>query len=363
MQVEAYRFGEFRLDPANRTVSRAGEQIDLSGRYFDALALLVAEPGQLIAKERFFDEVWHGVPVTDEALTQCIKELRKALGDNAGSPDFIQTVPKYGYRFVAVVERAFDAPLFAIATAGRLTPLQRFLVTGLAGMAGGAVAGCVGGLIYGFAAAANVAAGGAALSSFVILWLLTLLLATLGGAGVGFGIAAARHFAGSGWASDLAGGALGGIILGGLARLLGHDAFILLFGSAPAHFTGAFEGALLGAAAAVAVRFSQLLSFRRGLFLALVIGQLAGLAIILAGGHLLSGSLTALAKQFPQARLRLDGMGALFGEAGLGPVTQAVTTAAEAGLFCLAVAAALTLAGRHFALVENRHDAHPKALA
>ena len=48
-------------------------------------------------------EVWRGIPVTDEALTQCIRTLRKQLGDDAARPRFIETVPKNGYRFVAPV--------------------------------------------------------------------------------------------------------------------------------------------------------------------------------------------------------------------------------------------------------------------
>jgi len=49
------------------------------------------------------DEVWRGIPVTDEALTQCIRTLRKQLGDDAARPRFIETVPKHGYRFIATV--------------------------------------------------------------------------------------------------------------------------------------------------------------------------------------------------------------------------------------------------------------------
>jgi len=182
MQVEVYRFGEFRLDPANRDLSRAGKRIELPGRYFDALALLAAEAGQLVAKDRFFEEVWRGVPVTDEALTQCIKELRKALGDNAARPAFIETVPKYGYRFVAAIEPGGQGKAVALPIGRGLahTSLQRFLLTGLAGMAGGALAGCVGGLIYGFVAASDSASGGNALSVFVIMWLLTLRVGRLG---------------------------------------------------------------------------------------------------------------------------------------------------------------------------------------
>ena len=79
-------FGEFELDAADRQLRRGGETVELNGRYFDALALLASEPGRLVTKDRFLDEVWRGVPVTDEALTQCIKTLRRQLGDDASRP-------------------------------------------------------------------------------------------------------------------------------------------------------------------------------------------------------------------------------------------------------------------------------------
>jgi DNA-binding winged helix-turn-helix (wHTH) protein len=76
----------------------------VNGRYFDALVLLVRDHGRLISKDRFLEEVWRGVPVTDEALTQCVRTLRRQLGDDASRPRFIETIPKHGYRFIAPVE-------------------------------------------------------------------------------------------------------------------------------------------------------------------------------------------------------------------------------------------------------------------
>src|SRR3569623_293888 len=103
MDSETIAFADFSLDRGDRRLRRAGEPVELSSRYFDALALLVSEPGKLVSKDRFMDEVWRGIPVTDEALTQCIKTLRRQLGDDAASPRFIETVPKHGYRFIAAV--------------------------------------------------------------------------------------------------------------------------------------------------------------------------------------------------------------------------------------------------------------------
>ena len=72
-----FAFDRFVLDPADRMLRRDDQPVELSSRYLDALALLVSEHGRLVSKERFFGEVWRGIPVTDEALTQCIRTLRK----------------------------------------------------------------------------------------------------------------------------------------------------------------------------------------------------------------------------------------------------------------------------------------------
>ncbi|MGQ0661927.1 winged helix-turn-helix domain-containing protein, partial [Sphingosinicella sp.] len=113
MSAGGFRFDRFLLDPADRRLSRDGAPVELNARYLDALTLLVSEAGRLVSKDRFLDEVWRGVPVTDEALTQCIRTLRRQLGDDAARPRFIETVPKHGYRFVATVE-----PFGADASAG-----------------------------------------------------------------------------------------------------------------------------------------------------------------------------------------------------------------------------------------------------
>src|ERR671910_802017 len=117
MAPGGFRFDRFLLDPRDRRLRRDDVPVELNARYLDALALLVREQGRLVSKDRFLEEVWHGVPVTDEALTQCIKTLRRQLGDDAARPRFIETVPKHGYRFIAAVEpgggrQAVRAPEF-----------------------------------------------------------------------------------------------------------------------------------------------------------------------------------------------------------------------------------------------------------
>ncbi|RZJ85578.1 MAG: transcriptional regulator, partial [Brevundimonas sp.] len=80
MPQPLFHFDRFTLDAANRRLTEDGRPLELSPRYFDALLLLVREQGRLVSKTRFLDEVWRGVPVTDEALSQCIRALRRCLG-------------------------------------------------------------------------------------------------------------------------------------------------------------------------------------------------------------------------------------------------------------------------------------------
>src|SRR5919106_2851878 len=110
MTSGSFRFDRFVLDAGDRQLRRDEEPVELNARYFDALALMVREAGRLVSKDRFLEEVWRGIPVTDEALTQCIKTLRRQLGDDAADPRLIETVPKHGYRFIAPVELVGDEP-------------------------------------------------------------------------------------------------------------------------------------------------------------------------------------------------------------------------------------------------------------
>lgn len=104
--ISSYRFDDFFLDESNRQLSRNGDAVALNSKYLDVLLLLVSRAGQLVEKQRIFDEVWDGVFVTDAALTQCIKDIRKQLGDDASSPRYIKTVPKHGYVFIGTIIEA-----------------------------------------------------------------------------------------------------------------------------------------------------------------------------------------------------------------------------------------------------------------
>jgi hypothetical protein len=295
------------------------------------------------------------VPVTDEALTQCIRTLRRQLGDDAGNPRLIETVHKHGYRFIAPVERLDDGdPPAAAAPAADAAPAfswPQLLGLGGAAAVGGGFAGIFGGLLYGFGGASQpLQPGMGAISVLLVLICLCILVGATGGAGVGLGAAAAGLAARRRGPWIVVGAAGGGLVVGALAKLLGLDAFSLLVGRSPGDITGGGEGLLLGAAVGLAAwlgsRGRDAPALRRSVAAAALAGAAAGVVIALAGGRLMGGSLDLLAGSFPDSRLRLDQIGAWFGEAGFGPLTRLVTGAVEGAIFCGFVVAAMILARR-----------------
>lgn len=344
-----YRFAQFILDPGERQLWAEGRPVALNNRYFDALTLLVRAQGQLVSKDRLLDEVWRGVPVTDEALTQCIRILRRQLEDDAARPRFIETVPKHGYRFIAPVRQdAADesAPVDAAHPPARPAWFRRLILVA-AGTAGGAIAGVGGGLLYGFTLNLHGASAGmGASSTLVVLLAINMLVGLIGGAGVSLGIALADAARGRPALWSVLGGGAGGLLIGAVASLIGHDVIHLLFGHAPREMTGGGEGALLGAAIGLAAWWTHRMppSLTRAIAAGATSTGAAGLLITASGGRLLGGSLDALVQRFPSGGFRLDSIGMLFGEPGFGPISRAVTGAVEGGLFGACMVAALHLA-------------------
>lgn len=95
------RFGRHSLEPATCRLWVGEAEIRLTRKSAQVLRLLVERAGQPVSKEQLFASVWSGTVVSDDALTTCIQELRKALGDDARQPRYIETRHRYGYRFVA----------------------------------------------------------------------------------------------------------------------------------------------------------------------------------------------------------------------------------------------------------------------
>src|ERR671910_3752459 len=105
----SYKFGPFLVDGGAYRLIRGGENVPLSPKIIDLLLFLAARPSVLVSKDELFRALWPDVAVTDNALTQAVSELRQALGDAPGSPKFVQTVARRGYRFIAPVEAVVSA--------------------------------------------------------------------------------------------------------------------------------------------------------------------------------------------------------------------------------------------------------------
>src|SRR5215475_10721928 len=96
-----FRFGDFVLEPERASLSKAGREIKLRPKVFDALRYLIENRGRLVPKEELIQALWPDAFVTDDSLVQCMVELRRALDDR--SQDILKTVPRRGYIFSAAV--------------------------------------------------------------------------------------------------------------------------------------------------------------------------------------------------------------------------------------------------------------------
>ena len=99
----ALRFDQFQLDRAGGTLRGNAGPIPLTPKAMALLEYLAARPGRLITKQELLDAIWPGVYVADGALKVCIREIRRALDDDARTPRFIETAHRRGYRFIAAI--------------------------------------------------------------------------------------------------------------------------------------------------------------------------------------------------------------------------------------------------------------------
>ncbi len=99
-----YEFKNFRLDIDECVLLRGGKPLPVTPKVFHLLKILVEHHGHLVEKDKLISEIWADSFVEDGNLTFNIRMLRKALGDEAAHPTFIETVPRRGYRFIAEVE-------------------------------------------------------------------------------------------------------------------------------------------------------------------------------------------------------------------------------------------------------------------
>jgi len=100
-----YEFGDFRIDTVNRRLMRDGETVPLKAKAVEALLVLIENQGDLVEKDELMATLWADSFVEESNLTQHIYTLRKAFGEN----EFIETVPRRGYRFIGDVRKVLDA--------------------------------------------------------------------------------------------------------------------------------------------------------------------------------------------------------------------------------------------------------------
>lgn len=455
-----YRFSDFVLSPRQRALLRDGRPITLIPRYFDLLVFLVERRGDAVHRRDIFDIVWADVIVSDSALSQAIRTLRRTLGDDSRDPIFIRTVSRHGYQFVFadVVEEDDDgrgtgaAPRAAVgesidvaaplavpleredpftsliaqvtavpgegvsledqrdaaerlhlsgtsAALDRLVdhprgPYARALLRDTRHLVGGAgevpivgqphplvtaahvvamrlrraaplvirrsIGGAVGGALVGAIAGG---AGGlllslaphsdAPLTVAPVLALVGVMCGLVGGTGVAAGIGLAEALALS-WrlpALVLA-GATGGGLVGVITQLMARWTLGVMFGL-DVPVSGAVQSVVLGAGTALGYAIatrdvaSGLAAPRGSRRLALVAttmaaGALAALGLALFGWPLAGGTIHAIAQASAGSRLALTPIGQLVGEPGFGPVTGALITMAEGGLFGCGLAYGIT---------------------
>jgi TolB-like protein/DNA-binding winged helix-turn-helix (wHTH) protein/Flp pilus assembly protein TadD len=96
-------FKTFRLDRANHLLWRDGDRVPVAPKAFDVLAYLVQHAGRVVTQDEILQALWPETYVNPEVLRKYILEIRKTLGDRPDKPEFIETLPKRGYRFVAPV--------------------------------------------------------------------------------------------------------------------------------------------------------------------------------------------------------------------------------------------------------------------
>ena len=343
-----YRFSEFTLSPQRRLIVRDGREVPLIPRYFDLLVLLIERRHEAVHRREIFERVWTDANVSDSALSQAVRTIRRTLGDDPSEPRFIRTVSRHGYQFVLdVIEEEDAAPpneaalgvaeaaLGATATLDAQVAHPHWIGGATGGGLAGLAAGGLGGLIL---AAAPGSAATIAIAP--VLAVIGGVCGALGGGGVGAGLALAEPHAQTQRVAALAaGGALGGGIAGvavqwiarwGLAALVGVDVEV----------GGGLEGVVIGGAAGMGYALATAHRLRSALLTGVLCG-LAGLALALAGSPLVGGTIHAIADAVEGSRATLAPLGRLIGEPDFGPVSRAILAFGEAATFGLGLACGL----------------------
>lgn len=105
--------GDCAVRPGTNEIVRHGETLHVEPKSMEILAHLIARRGEVVGREELLDKIWPGVHVGDDSLTAAIIKIRRALADDARDPQYIETIPKRGYRLIAPVQES--GPAFAQA--------------------------------------------------------------------------------------------------------------------------------------------------------------------------------------------------------------------------------------------------------
>ena len=362
-----YRFSDFTLSTRKRMLIRNGQQLPLIPRYLDLLIFLVERRRDAVHRREIFDRVWSDVIVSDSALSQAIRTLRRTLGDDSREPRFIRTVSRHGYQFTCpdvIEEPDDDAPepvrapdvesdLSAGARSAKAEQTRQKVGASLTALMTGATRACAGSALAG--AAAGVAGGlllsvapdnTAPLAIVPVLMLVGAGAGAVGGLGVGAGLAVAESSSRLRNAAGLTiGAAAGGAAIGMAVQWLMRWSLAAVVGlNLP--IGGAFEGLVIGAAAGIGYATARRLgpAARSRIHKAAVVAVFCAagaLALSWAGRPLVGGTLHLIAREARGSQISLTPLGRLVGEPGFGPVSQALIAAWEGGIFGFGVGIAL----------------------
>lgn len=109
-------FGPFRVDQIRRRLYRGDEVLSIPMKAMETLLVLIEQRGEVVEKRELMERVWPGTYVGEDSLAQSVCVLRHALGDDVAHPEFILTVPRRGYRFIAPIAEMPDEETPAMAT-------------------------------------------------------------------------------------------------------------------------------------------------------------------------------------------------------------------------------------------------------
>jgi DNA-binding winged helix-turn-helix (wHTH) protein/tetratricopeptide (TPR) repeat protein len=137
---QGFRTGGWQVEPRRNLLVRQNEQVRVEPRVMDALVYLAERPGKVVSKDELVRFVWQGRCVTDDVLTVTISALRRALGDDARRPEYVETIPRRGYRWIAPVFRlgagsgAFAATVTQVENTGPMPAPHRLYISRFAAL-------------------------------------------------------------------------------------------------------------------------------------------------------------------------------------------------------------------------------------